>query len=65
MTKGELLNVLAALPNDADIVLCVREWGQTISGDETYIGKYADLLDVEVEANEFGDVSVFLIGDND
>lgn len=65
MTKGELLNSLAALPSEAEIVLYIREWGVTAGGDETYIGKYIDLSEVEVDVNEFGEMSVFMIGDDD
>lgn len=65
MTKGELLNTLAALPSEAEIVLYIREWGVTAGGGETYIGKYIDLSEVEVDVNEFGGMSVFMIGDDD
>lgn len=65
MTKGELLNAMAGLPNDADVILYVREWGSTSYGEATYIGKYVDLFDVESEENEHGEVSIFLIGDKD
>lgn len=64
MTKGELLNAIADLPVDAEVVIYVREWGNGMNGQYHFIGKYIDLFDVEHEEEE-GDVTIFLIGDDD
>ena len=65
MTKGELLNAIADMPNDADVILYIREWGLTTGGIETFIGKYVDLTSVQSEVNEYGEATVFLEGDDD